>query len=184
MQGMGVPRDEEKAAALYRKAGELGHRRAAYMLGECYRHGWGIAPDDTQAVTWYRRAVTLFDAKMALGDMYYEGRGVARNAREAYRWYEQALAQHEDAYALYCVGFCLLHGQGVRRDLRAALRHLRRAATLGDINAQFELGSAYYRGRGVARSPRLALKWLRQAAYHGHEEAQSFLLRLEQAAAD
>jgi TPR repeat protein len=111
--------------------------------------------------------------------MYYEGQGVERNAREAYRWYEQALAQHEDAYTLYCVGFCLLHGQGVKRDLRGALRHLRRAATLGDVNAQFELGTAYYRGNGVTRSPRLAMKWLRQAAYHGHEEALSFLHSLE-----
>jgi len=182
MQGDGVPADMEKAAVLYRKAGELGHRRAAFKLGECYRYGWGVEQDSAQAVLWFRRAITLFDAKVALGDLYYEGSGVEQSHREAWRWYEQALAQHEDAYVLYCVGFCLLHGQGVRRDGKAAVKHLRRAATLGEANAQYELGTAYYRGVGtsIPRNLRLALRWLRQAAALGQEEARAFLERLEQ----
>jgi TPR repeat protein len=104
---------------------------------------------------------------------------VVRNYREAYRWFEQAVGQHEDAFALYSLGFCLLHGQGVRRDARQALRHLRRAAVLGEINAQYELGVAYYRGIGVVKSARLAMKWLRMAASQGQEEARAFLERIE-----
>ena len=102
-------------------------------------------------VTWYRQAATLFDAKLVLADLYYHGEGVMRNYREAFRWYEQAAEQHEDAFALYSLGFCLLHGQGVRRDAKAGLKHLRRAALLGEVNAQYELGAAYYRGAGVAK---------------------------------
>ena len=33
--------DAARARLCYRKAGELGHRRAAYMLAECLRHGHG-----------------------------------------------------------------------------------------------------------------------------------------------
>jgi TPR repeat protein len=177
--GHGLVADAAKARHCYRRAGELGHRRAAYMLAECLRHGLGGPADAAQALTWYRQAATLFDAKLALADMYYHGEGVVRNYREAYRWYEQAVAQHEDAFALYSLGFCLLHGHGVRRDAKQALRHLRRAAVLGEVNAQYELGVAYYRGIGVAKSPRLAMKWLRMAAGHGQEEARGFLERIE-----
>lgn len=170
--------DVALARQCYRKAGELGHRRAAYMLAECLRHGLGGAAEPAQALTWYHRAATLFDAKLALADLYYHGIGVVCNYREAYRWFEQAVAEHEDAYALYSLGYCLLHGQGVRRDVKLALRHLRRSAVLGEVNAQYELGSAYYRGTGVAKNPRLAMKWLRMAARQGQEEARAFLERI------
>jgi TPR repeat protein len=138
----------------------------------------GTEVDYAQALLWYRKAASLFDAKVALGDMYYFGQGVARNPREAFRWYEQAVVQHEDAYVMYSLGFCLLHGHGAKRDLRAALRWLRRAALMGEANAQHELGCAYYRGTGVAKNLKLAMKWLRMAAGHGHEEAKAFLERV------
>ena len=177
--GYGVMVDAERARQCYRKAGELGHRRAAYMLAECLRHGIGGSMEPAQALTWYRRAATLFDAKLVLSDLYYLGEGVTRNYREAYRWLEQAVLQHEDAYALYSLGFMQFHGQGVKRDARLAMRHLRRAAILGEVNAQYEVGTAYYRGNGVAKSLRLAMKWLRTAAGQGHEQARAFIERIE-----
>ncbi len=63
--------------------------------------------------------------------------------------------------------------------MSAALRWLRRAALLGEVNAQYELGCAYYRGQGVKRSLRLAMKWLRSAARLGNAEALAFLERVE-----
>jgi TPR repeat protein len=177
--GHGAVADAARARLCYRKAGELGHRRAAYMLAECLRHGLGGSADAAQALLWYRRAATLFDAKLALADLYYHGEGITRNYREAFRWFEQAVAQHEDAYAFYSLGYMLLHGQGVRRDAKLGARHLRRAALLGEMNAQYELGAAYYRGAGVAKNPRLAMKWLRMAAALGQEQARAFLERIE-----
>jgi TPR repeat protein len=164
----------EEAVHCYRKAAELGHRRAALMLAECLRHGVGGVPDLPQAVIWYRKAAALFDAKIALGDMYFFGWGVAKSEREALRWYEQAVAQHEDAYAMYSLGYCLLHGRGTRRDPEAGLRWLNRSAELGEIDAQYELGSAHYRGNNRG----LAMKWLRSAASLGHARAQAFLERM------
>ncbi len=175
----GRPPDPAGAARHYRKAAELGHRRAALMLAECLRHGVGGEPDLPQAMVWYRKAASLFDAKIALGDMYYFGWGVERNAREAVRWYEQAVAQHEDAYAMYSLGYCLLHGEGTRRDARAGLRWLRQSALLGEVDAQYELGTAYYRGTGTATNSRLAMRWLRSAARLGHAQALAFLERVE-----
>jgi len=182
LHGDGISADASQAAVFYRKAGELGHRRAAFMLGECYRHGIGIACDHSQALVWYRKAARLFDAKLALADMYYFGLGVEQNYREALRWYEQAVGQHQDAYAMYSLGYCLLYGQGVARmpaHVREGVRWLRMAAALGEADAQYELGCVYYRGDGVARSLRLAMKWLRSSARLGNEAAQAFLERVE-----
>ncbi|MDP2752576.1 MAG: tetratricopeptide repeat protein [Rhodocyclaceae bacterium] len=111
----------------YRKAACLGHRRAALILGECYRDAVGVAQDFNEAARWFRKATGLFDAKIALADMYYFGWGMACNYREALRWYEQALDQHEEAYAMYSVGFCYFYGQGTRRDAKVGLKWLRRA---------------------------------------------------------
>ena len=177
--GRGAVADAARARQCYRKAGELGHRRAAYMLAECLRHGYGGPVDAMQAVTWFHRAATLFDAKLALADLYFHGEGVTRNYREAFRWFEQAAEQHEDAYALYSLGYMLLHGQGVRRDAKLGLKHLRRAALLGDAHAQYEIGCAYYRGRGVTKNLKLAMRWLRMAAEIGQDEARAFLERIE-----
>ena len=35
---------------------EQGFSRAQFMLGFMYEHGRGVARDDANAVTWYRRA--------------------------------------------------------------------------------------------------------------------------------
>ncbi len=172
----------EDAVNCYRKAAELGHRRAALMLAECLRHGVGAAPDLSQAVVWYRKAAMLFDAKIALGDMYFFGWGVTKSEREAVRWYEQAVAQHEDAYAMYSLGYCLLHGCGARRDREAGLRWLARSAELGEMDAQYELGSAYYRGAASPAKRAWAMKWLRSAASLGHARAQAFLERMARGA--
>jgi len=152
------------------------------MLGECYRYGVGIESDPAQAMAWYRKAARLFDAKLALADMYYFGQGIAQNYREALRWFMQAVEQHEDAYAMYSLGFCLLHGHGAQRcplNAREGGRWLRKAAALGEADAQYELGCAHYRGDGVTRSLRLAMKWLRSAANLGNESAQAFLERVQ-----
>ncbi|HWU85263.1 MAG TPA: hypothetical protein VN028_07990, partial [Rhodocyclaceae bacterium] len=68
-------------------------------------------------------------------------------------------------------------------DVRSGLRHLRRAAVLGDLNAQYELGSAYYRGEWLTRNPKQALRWLRSAAAGGHEEARAFIERVQRGGA-
>ena len=80
---------------------------------------------------------------------------------------------------MYSCGYCLLHGEGVRRDAHAAAHWLRGAALQGEVDACYELGLVYFRGEGVRQSLRLAAKWLRAAARLGHPGARAFLDRLE-----
>ncbi len=190
MQWAGVDEKSEgneewlrEAVRFYRKAGELGHRRAACRLASCYRQGRGVAVDDLQAMNWYRKAARLFEAKVALADLYYFGYQDAQGQRlqdfpAALRWYEQAVEQYEDAYAMYRLGYCLLHGQGCPVEdasQQAGVRWLRKAAALGEAGAQYALGCAYADGHGRMHNARLAVKWLRRAAQQGHQAARTFL---------
>jgi len=168
-----------EAVAAFRRAAEWGHRRAAFMLAECLRHGTGAAVDVPQAVGWYRKAATLLDAKLILGDIFHFGQGVPPNPVEAAHWYAQAANRHKDPYAMYSYGFCLMYGHGTAPDAEAAVGWLRQAALQDEADAQYELGMAYFLGRGLKRNPRFAAKWLRASARQGNESAAVFLQRME-----
>jgi len=59
--------------------------------------------------------------------------------------------------------------------LTKASQWIRKAATLGDSEAQNTLGLMYLKGEGVKRNLSLAKKWLKKAAALGNVQAQSHL---------
>jgi TPR repeat protein len=154
------------AVRCLRQAAQSGHRRAAWMLGQCFRYGTGTVPNASLALHWYRRAGQLVDAQLAIAEMLYFGNGIAVDRVEAVEWYRRAAREHRDAHAMYSLGFCLLHGEGVAADLVAGVRWLEQAARQGDANAAWELARHFL---GV--QPRRAMAWLRRAAALGHAEA-------------
>ena len=54
--GLGVAQNFATAAALYRRAAELGHVIAQLSLGEHYRTGRGLPRDPVEAYVWFGRA--------------------------------------------------------------------------------------------------------------------------------
>jgi TPR repeat protein len=57
-----------------------------------YAEGHGVAQDDRQAVSWYRKAAEQGGRGRAisnLGWMYEEGRGVAQDDRQAVSWFRK-----------------------------------------------------------------------------------------------
>jgi TPR repeat protein len=73
------------------------------------------------------------------------------------RWYP--LAEENDAKAQAALAFLYLKGLGVQQDDVRAADWYRRAAQLGQAEAQFFLGTMYYLGRGVPRNAQLAHVW-------------------------
>ncbi|MFQ2690164.1 tetratricopeptide repeat protein, partial [Aeromonas caviae] len=67
--------------------------------------GKGVAQDDKQAVTWFRKAAEQGDAKAQglLGIMYVQGKGVAQDDKQAVTWFRKA-AEQGDATAQYLMG--------------------------------------------------------------------------------
>lgn len=138
-QGRFVARDQGRAAALYRRAAELGQRHAQWRLGVMLDTGEGVAENPAEALQWIKRAADqgspLGAASLAV--MYANGRGVAVDYEQARRWYLEA-ARRGTAAGFY--GMAVLHanGQGVPRDMVEGLAWMLVAATLGDERAQRE----------------------------------------------
>jgi soluble lytic murein transglycosylase-like protein len=80
---------------------------------------------------------------------------------QARLWREQARA-HE-------------HGEGVERDIDAALDLYCKAALAGDVAARYDLGWIYANGRGVERNDAFAAYYFQQAAEQGDAMARRML---------
>lgn len=85
-------------------------------------------------------------------------------------------------FVVFCIGPQLMlgpYGWIVERiipsDERIEVAELLRAAALGDVDAQHELGVVYEEGRLVRRDPRRAERWHLAAAEQGNRDAQADL---------
>ena len=93
--GQGVPKDDQRAVVLVRKAAEQGEAFAQFNLGVMYDKGQGVLKDDQQAAAWYRKAAEqgFAEAQHSLGSMYAMGNGVPEDKQAAYFWWLLASAQ-------------------------------------------------------------------------------------------
>ena len=99
-------------------------------------------------------------ADFAAGVEAYDGGDLATAVAE---W----RAAMDDPEALVALAGLYAAGSGVARDPVEAARLYRRAADLGNADAQLNLGELYSQGRGVPRNLKLAYVWLGLAAEQG-----------------
>ncbi|WP_333840824.1 tetratricopeptide repeat protein [Pelomicrobium sp.] len=139
---------------------QQGDARAAWLLGELYARGRGVAPDSARALEWKERAAVLGDeaAQFAVGEMYAQGRGAPLDPQRAAHWYERAAQQGHPNAAL-----ALARLKEQVGDMAQALSWYRRAAEAGLLEAQERLAKIYEEGLGVARDPGQAAEWRRRA---------------------
>lgn len=110
--------DYARALAIVQPLAEAGDARAESLLGLMYYRGRGVAQDDKEAATWFRRAADQGDAtaQFYLGGMYSEGRGVPQDYAESTQWYHRA-ADQGDGQAQYNLGLAYARGEGVQQNL-------------------------------------------------------------------
>jgi TPR repeat protein len=96
------------------------------------------------------------------------------NPLEGLKTYEIE-AERGIALSQYNLGWRLANGQGVNKDLVAAIKWYRKAAEQGLAQAQFALAWCYYQGEGVPRNHAEAVNFFRKAAKQGHAVAQNNL---------
>src|ERR1051326_3389864 len=92
-----APWDGDEAAqhevlAHLRRAAETGLPAALYLLGVASQHGFGVAPDQTEAAACYRRAAETghCTAQLQWGLALMRGAGVPRNVLEGQTWLRRA----------------------------------------------------------------------------------------------
>jgi TPR repeat protein len=110
--------DYKTALAMAQPLAEAGDVRAQSLLGLMYYRGRGVAQDDKEAATWFRRAADGGDAtaQFYLGGMFSEGRGVPQDYAESAQWYHRA-ADQGDGQAQYNLGLAYARGEGVEQNL-------------------------------------------------------------------
>nr|HEX4314566.1 hypothetical protein [Kofleriaceae bacterium] len=93
----------------------------------------------------------------------------------ALAWFERA---GDHAGALRTRGFLAQHGRdGGAPDLVRAAQLYERAAVLGDVVAELNIGLCYLDGSGVSLDAATALRWLEAAAEHGKANARGYAAR-------
>ncbi|MFN5057945.1 MAG: sel1 repeat family protein [Verrucomicrobiota bacterium] len=158
---------------------EKGDRTAQYNMGINYANGLGVAKDQVQAVSWWRKAAEQgdADAQFGLGNRYYDGKGVAKDFVQAVSWWRKAAEQgHADAQ--FNLGNSYRTGEGVAKDFLQAVSWYRKAAERGLAGAQYNLGYCYSKGEGVAKDEIEAYAYWNLAGTT-HENARKNLAILE-----
>lgn len=85
------------------------------------------------------------------------------------------IAQAGDSSAAYYLGLLYWEGNGVEKNLEAAIAWFVKAATLGHTGAQLSLGLAYESGLVVEKNYLLGAEWMQKAALGGNRDAQYYL---------
>ena len=163
----------------FQRAADMGHRRAAAVIGGFHLIGMLVPQDFAQARALYEQAAQAGDviASQALGQMYHEGRGVERNLVKARELFEKGLHVGSTA-AMNSLGRMYSLGEGVAKDGTVAARFWAASAERGDIYGVNNLGFVYLNGLGTSPDPKRALGYFKEAAKLGHPQAPNNVGRI------
>jgi TPR repeat protein len=151
-EGLGVPRNDQKAAEWYKLAAERGDREAMFALAMFRIGGRGGPKDRDEAARLLASAAKLGHAAAAydLALLYLEGQLFPRDFKRAAELFRVA-AEAGSPEAQYALAICYKEGQGVTKDVREAARLLGAAALAWNTDAEIEYGIALFNGTGAAR---------------------------------
>jgi len=112
------------------------------------------------------------DAQFRLGYRFGFGRKMPANHwKQAFKWWKLSASQNHGR-ALFYLGTCYDFGQGVAKNIRAAVACYQSAADQGHPVAAYNLALAYRDGKGLRKNLKNAVQWLRRAALKGDADAQ------------
>jgi TPR repeat protein len=157
-----------QAEALKRIEADSSDAAAMTLVGELYRQGLGVAPDQKVATEWYERAEARGDinAAFALATQLLDEKSGKRDPARAGALLEKAAAAGHPA-ANYNLALALLAANREAEDKRAvACLEIAAKSQIGD--AMYALGVLAKQGRGMPASEAVAARWMKQAAEAGN----------------
>jgi TPR repeat protein len=164
-----------KLADIFRAA-RAGDSNAMLELAAAYHLGNGVAKDNKQAVTWYRKAADAGNPRAAfdLAECYANAYGVPRDPVQAADWYRKAAAAG-NSEAMNKLGYIYRDGLGLSQDYRQAVTWFRKAAEAGNARGMTNLGRMYDNGWGLPTDYRQAAVWYTKAAEAGDLQGMNSL---------
>jgi hypothetical protein len=183
LQGIGVPRNPERAVALLSRLADDGFAPAAEALCAQYGAGKHLPADAAAAERWLDRAIALGSTEAArLGarmSLEQPGGNAEPNPAEAKRLLEIA-AEAGDSAAQVELGRFLQFGlDGNPSDMVAAQGWMERAAASGHPEALAWLGDVHRQRLSERARPEVAEQYYRLASERGHVGAMLMLAGLK-----
>ena len=203
--GMGTETNRVQATYWLRKAAEVGHTTARYNLALLREdngvpvetvipaylslaeeghtdaqvrvmHYYAEKQQDERAVYWAQQAAKNHhpQAQIFLARHYQHSK--VPNLPAAHRLYQQAAAQGIVS-AHWQLANQFLHGQGVPKNHKQALYHLRIAADADVAPAQAELGKLLLEGRYLPADVEEGMKWINKAVRQEDDAACAFIAK-------
>ena len=150
-----------------------GNAEAAFLCGDCFMKGIGVAQNAKKAVQMYKKSANAdyAPAQHQLGICYEMGIGVGRNVRDALKWYRKS-AQNHFIPAMISMGICCEKGLGQAVDLEEAAQWYLCAAQLGDHVGTYHLARLLESGMGIESDPVKAAEYYLIAAHKNVIAAQ------------
>jgi uncharacterized protein len=169
----------QRAIADLKQQAFAGEVNAQIQLGVIYLTGDGVAKDDAEAMTWFRKAADQTNplAERYMAEMYFKGRGVPADNMEAAKWLRMS-AEQDDAQSQYNLAVLYTQGLGVPRNLKLAADWMQKSADQNLAAGQLGLGVLYENGQGVPQDAIEAAKWYQKAVDQNNVEAMNNLARL------
>lgn len=174
LDGKGVIQDTRVACEWFQRAADQGDAEAWYQIGVINEEGYGVPKDARKALRCYRRAAEGDElwALVNAADKYYYGCGEYRSSEMALTYYARA-ASFDDVDSALKVAKIV-----ARKSEKEIFMCYKRAADLGNAQAQFEVGKRLQDGIGIARDTKAACEYFTRAQANGYLKAGQALLKL------
>ena len=177
--------DEQSAAVQFlQRAVARGHPSALQLMGDCFRHGVGVAIDEGQAFQYYQKAAWKKDVfgSFCVGECYKYEVGTSSNPVEEAKFYMKAADQGHTEACLY-TGMNKFNGvkhpdgtNFIERSDAAAFGYLQQATLNEDsenvAEAEYVLGVMTMHGLGTVPDAGRAEEYLADASTKDHTLAQ------------
>ncbi len=177
--GLGVARDDKKAADWYRLAAARGDANAMFALAMFAINGRAGPRDRDLGAKWLAAAAKLGHPEAAydLALLYVEGQLFPQDFKRAAELLRVA-ADAGSPDAQYALGTFYKDGRGVPKDMHEAATLWAAAALAGNSDAEVEYAIALYNGDGVNRDEDAAAQIFFTAAKLGSPIAQDRYARI------
>ncbi len=155
--------DYETAHEIWQPLADAGDADSQFGMGMLYANGFGVAMDDTLALSYYGKAAEQGhgQALCNLGTMHANGWGVPQSDEEAFKFYAQA-AELGITEAQSNLSSMYARGYGTEQDLVQAHMWMSIAAGLNHSGAEYKLGQLAddMTDEQIAEGATLATAWL------------------------
>lgn len=158
--------DFKLAISIYEKAAQGGDGWASFRLGVVHQTGTlRVGKDENAALNWYQQSADRLypEAFCELGWIRLYGEARHRDEARGLREWETG-AKLNNACSLFQLGLAYHEGKKVSLDYTTAASLYERAAILGDVRAQNNLGNLLLDGLGLKKDASRAVELYRKAA--------------------